>query len=98
MLKLILTICLTTLISSYTLNDLVSYNSIYIGKEYKNEANGNSITLVKADHFSLVRRLNNREYDLFFKIQFDAGSKEKSETLLVNAYAVSHFINLEIVY
>jgi hypothetical protein len=90
MLKLILAISLLTLISTYTLNDFVSFIPVYLGAEYKNEANGNSIILVRATNFSLIKKREDKEYDLHFQMQIEAKSSEKQETFLLDAFSVNY--------
>jgi hypothetical protein len=77
MLKLISTICLIILItsSSFSLNDLMSYYSLNIGKIYPNN-NNNYIKLINADNFTLIQSKRTGVINLLFKIQVEINSPE----------------------
>jgi hypothetical protein len=90
MLKFIFAICLLTLISSYTLNDLVSFIPLYLDIENLNGANGNTITLVRATNLSLIKKREDRKYDLHFQIQVEAKTSEKQETFSLEAFNVNY--------
>jgi hypothetical protein len=88
MLKLILSICLVTLISSshYSVDDILTYYSQNIGKVYTN--NKNHIKLRKADSFSLIRNHKSGGVNLNFKIQVEAARHKKTKYITLDAYVV----------
>jgi hypothetical protein len=96
MLKLVLTICLITLISSshYSVDDILTYYSLNIGKVYTN--NTNYIKLLKADSFSLIRYPRSGIVNLTFNIQVEALRPDKTETVTLSAHVVRlYLITLE---
>jgi hypothetical protein len=92
MLKIVLLICLITLISSssYSVDDLISFVSVSIEKVYTNGTN--SITIHQAKDFDITRNSETLATNLHFSIQVEAKSPEKTETLFLSAHAVRLYL------
>jgi hypothetical protein len=95
MLKIVLSICLITLISSsYTGDDLIKFLSVNIEKVYTHDAN--SITVHEAKYFDITRNSETFYTNLNIYFQVEAKSPEKTETATLVAYAVRLYLtNLE---
>jgi hypothetical protein len=74
------------------LNEIVSVLTLNIDKAFTSDKNPNSITLTKADNFSITRITSEKDI-LYFKFHFEAKSPEKTEILILDASVVSYFIN-----